>query len=166
MYLRLPTNRVLQTVLLQQQPPSQRLFLVQQLLAQVPVMSVQQVARQAAQPVELPELPVELQPELPVALQPGTTSGTTDGTTTGTTDGTTTDNNSQDTTAKDKDTATSEDEQTPKSLVDLDDEDTPKGNIDAKDKTSKTPIAAGIGIIVVAVAALVGLIVFLKKRAK
>lgn len=68
--LRLPTNRVLQTVLLQQQPPSQRLFLVQQLLAQVPVMSVQQVARQAAQPVELPELPVELQPELPVALQP------------------------------------------------------------------------------------------------
>ena len=96
----------------------------------------------------------------------GTTGGTTDGTTTGITDGTTTDNNSQDTTAKDKDTATSEDEQTPKSLVDLDDEDTPKGNIDAKDKTSKTPIAAGIGIIVVAVAALVGLIVFLKKRAK
>ena len=96
----------------------------------------------------------------------GTTSGTTDGTTTGTTDGTTTDNDSQDTTAKDKDTATSEDEQTPKSLVDLDDEDTPKGNIDAKDKTSKTPIAAGIGIIVVAVAALAGLIVFLKKRAK
>ena len=96
----------------------------------------------------------------------GTTGGTTDGTTTGTTDGTTTDNNSQDTTAKDKDTATSEDEQTPKSLVDLDDEDTPKGNIDAEDKTSKTPIAAGIGIIVVAVAALAGLIVFLKKRAK
>lgn len=96
----------------------------------------------------------------------GTTGGTTDGTTTGTTDGTTTDNNSQDTTAKDKDTATSEDEQTPKSLVDLDDEDTPKGNIDAKDKTSKTPIAAGIAIIVVAVAALAGLIVFLKKRAK
>ena len=91
----------------------------------------------------------------------GTTGGTTDGTTTGTTDGTTTDNNSQDTTAKDKDTA-----KTPKSLVDLDDEDTPKGNIDAKDKTSKTPIAAGIGIIVVAVAALAGLIVFLKKRAK
>ena len=96
----------------------------------------------------------------------GTTGGTTDGTTTGTTDGTTTDNDSQDTTAKDKDTATSEDEQTPKSLVDLDDEDTPKGNIDAKDKTSKTSIAAGIGIIVVAVAALAGLIVFLKKRAK
>ncbi len=96
----------------------------------------------------------------------GTTGGTTDGTTTGTTDGTTTDNDSQDTTAKDKDTATSEDEQTPKSLVDLDDEDTPKGNIDAKDTTSKTPIAAGIGIIVVAVAALAGLIVFLKKRAK
>ena len=93
----------------------------------------------------------------------GTTGGTTDGTTTGTTDGTTTDNNSQDTT---DDTTTAPDEQTPKSLVDLDDEDTPKGNIDAKDKTSKTPIAAGIGIIVVAVAALVGLIVFLKKRAK
>ena len=93
----------------------------------------------------------------------GTTGGTTDGTTTGTTDGTMTDNNSQDTT---DDTTTEPDEQTPKSLVDLDDEDTPKGNIDAKDKTSKTPIAAGIGIIVVAVAALVGLIVFLKKRAK
>ena len=92
-----------------------------------------------------------------------TTGGTTDGTTTGTTDGTTTDNNSQDTT---DDTTTEPDEQTPKSLVDLDDEDTPKGNIDAKDKTSKTPIAAGIGIIVVAVAALAGLIVFLKKRAK
>lgn len=98
----------------------------------------------------------------------GTGTGTTAGGTTtgGTAGGTTTDNNSQDTTAKDKDTATSEDEQTPKSLVDLDDEDTPKGNIDAKDKTSKTPIAAGIAIIVVAVAALAGLIVFLKKRAK
>ena len=99
----------------------------------------------------------------------GTTAGgtTAGGTTTGgTAGGTTNADNSQDTTAKDKDTATSEDEQTPKSLVDLDDEDTPKGNIDAKDKTSKAPIAAGIGIIVVAVAALAGLIVFLKKRAK
>lgn len=99
----------------------------------------------------------------------GTTAGgtTAGGTTTGgTAGGTTNADNSQDTTAKDKDTATSEDEQTPKSLVDLDDEDTPKGNINAKDKTSKTPIAAGIGIIVVAVAALAGLIVFLKKRAK
>lgn len=99
----------------------------------------------------------------------GTTAGgtTAGGTTTGgTAGGTTNADNSQDTTAKDKDTATSEDEQTPKSLLDLDDEDTPKGNIDAKDKTSKTPIAAGIGIIVVAVAALAGLIVFLKKRAK
>lgn len=98
----------------------------------------------------------------------GTGTGTTAGGTTtgGTAGGTTNADNSQDTTAKDKDTATSKDEQTPKSLVDLDDEDTPKGNIDAKDKTSKTPIAAGIGIIVVAVAALAGLIVFLKKRAK
>ena len=96
----------------------------------------------------------------------GTTGGTTDRTTTSTAGGTTADDNSQDTTDKDKDTATSEDEETPKSLVDLDDEDTPKGNIDAKEKTSKTPIAAGIGIIVVAVAALAGLIVFLKKRAK
>ena len=87
----------------------------------------------------------------------GTTAG---GTTAG---GTTNADNSQDTT---DDTTTAPDEQTPKSLVDLDDEDTPKGNIDAKDKTSKTPIAAGIGIIVVAVAALAGLIVFLKKRAK
>ena len=96
----------------------------------------------------------------------GTTAGgtTTGGTTTGgTAGGTTNADNSQDTT---DDTTTAPDEQTPKSLVDLDDEDTPKGNIDAKDKTSKTPIAAGIGIIVVAVAALAGLIVFLKKRAK
>ena len=96
----------------------------------------------------------------------GTTAGgtTAGGTTTGdTAGGTTNADNSQDTT---DDTTTAPDEQTPKSLVDLDDEDTPKGNIDAKDKTSKTPIAAGIGIIVVAVAALVGLIVFLKKRAK
>ena len=91
----------------------------------------------------------------------GTTAGDT--TTGGTTGGTTNADNSQDTT---DDTTTEPDEQTPKSLVDLDDEDTPKGNIDAKDKTSKTPIAAGIGIIVVAVAALAGLIVFLKKRAK
>ena len=91
----------------------------------------------------------------------GTTAGGT--TTGGTAGGTTNADNSQDTT---DDTTTEPDEQTPKSLVDLDDEDTPKGNIDAKDKTSKTPIAAGIGIIVVAVAALVGLIVFLKKRAK
>lgn len=91
----------------------------------------------------------------------GTTAGDT--TTGGTAGGTTNADNSQDTT---DDTTTAPDEQTPKSLVDLDDEDTPKGNIDAKDKTSKTPIAAGIGIIVVAVAALAGLIVFLKKRAK
>lgn len=96
----------------------------------------------------------------------GTTAGgtTAGGTTTGgTAGGTTNADNSQDTT---DDTTTAPDEQTPKSLVDLDDEDTPKGNIDAKDKTSKTPIAAGIAIIVVAVAALAGLIVFLKKRAK
>lgn len=94
----------------------------------------------------------------------GTAGGTTaGGTTTGGAAGTTNADNSQDTT---DDTTTVPDEQTPESLVDLDDEDTPKGNIDAKDKTSKTPIAAGIGIIVVAVAALVGLIVFLKKRAK
>lgn len=91
----------------------------------------------------------------------GTTAGGT--TTGGTAGGTTNADNSQDTT---DDTTTEPDEQTPKSLVDLDDEDTPKGNIDAKDKTSKTPIAAGIAIIVVAVAALAGLIVFLKKRAK
>ena len=96
----------------------------------------------------------------------GTTAGgtTAGGTTTGgTAGGTTNTDNSQDTT---DDTTTAPDEQTPKSLVDLDDEDTPKGNINAKDKTSKTPIAAGIGIIVVAVAALAGLIVFFKKRAK
>ena len=96
----------------------------------------------------------------------GTTAGgtTAGGTTTGgTAGGTTNADNSQDMT---DDTTTAPDEQTPKSLVDLDDEDTPKGNIDAKDKTSKTPIAAGIAIIVVAVAALAGLIVFLKKRAK
>lgn len=102
----------------------------------------------------------------PAGTAGGTTAGgtTAGGTTTGgTAGGTTNADNSQDTT---DDTTTAPDEQTPKSLVDLDDEDTPKGNIDAKDKTSKTPIAAGIAIIVVAVAALAGLIVFLKKRAK
>ncbi len=94
---------------------------------------------------------------------PGTATPAGAAGTTGAAGGTTNADNSQDTT---DDTTTEPDEQTPKSLVDLDDEDTPKGNIDAKDKTSKTPIAAGIGIIVVAVAALAGLIVFLKKRAK
>lgn len=94
---------------------------------------------------------------------PGTATPAGAAGTTGAAGGTTNADNSQDTT---DDTTTAPDEQTPKSLVDLDDEDTPKGNIDAKDKTSKTPIAAGIGIIVVAVAALAGLIVFLKKRAK
>ena len=95
----------------------------------------------------------------------GTAGGTTAGGTTtgGAAGGTTNADNSQDTT---DDTTTVPDEQTPQSLVDLDDEDTPKGNIDAKDNTSKTPIATGVGIIAVAVAALAGLIVFLKKRAK
>ena len=99
------------------------------------------------------------------ATPAGAAGGATAGgiTIVGTAGGTTNADNSQDTT---DDTTTAPDEQTPKSLVDLDDEDTPKGNIDAKDKTSKTPIAAGIAIIVVAVAALAGLIVFLKKRAK
>lgn len=60
------------------------------------------------------------------------------------------------------------DEQTPQGLVDLDDEDTPTSNIDASEKTvsKKAPIAAGIAIIVLSVAALTGLLVFLKKRAK
>lgn len=60
------------------------------------------------------------------------------------------------------------DEDTPQGLVDLDDEETPKSNIDASEKetSKKGPIAAGIAIIAISVAALIALIVFLKKRAK
>lgn len=95
----------------------------------------------------------------------GTTADSTTNadTNTATTGNTATEDTSQDTTG---DTATVPDEETPRSLVDLDDEATPKGKIDAKETTSKTPIAAGIAIIIVALAALAGLIVFLKKRAK
>ena len=60
------------------------------------------------------------------------------------------------------------DEQTPQGLVDLDDEDTPTSNIDASEKETsrKAPIAAGIAIIVLSLAALTALVVYLKKRAK
>lgn len=60
------------------------------------------------------------------------------------------------------------DEQTPQGLVDLDDEDTPTSNIDASEKetSKKAPIAAGIAIIVLSLAALTTLVVYLKKRAK
>lgn len=60
------------------------------------------------------------------------------------------------------------DEQTPQGLVDLDDEDTPTSNIDASEKetSKKAPIAAGIAIIVLSLAALTALVVYLKKRAK
>ena len=60
------------------------------------------------------------------------------------------------------------DERAPKRVVDLDDEDTPTSNIDASEKETsrKAPIAAGIAIIVLSLAALTALVVYLKKRAK
>lgn len=67
-----------------------------------------------------------------------------------------------------EETVENPDEDTPQGLVDLDDEETPKSNIDASEKetSKKGPIAAGIAIIAISVAALIALIVFLKKRAK
>jgi len=58
------------------------------------------------------------------------------------------------------------DEQVPQDLIDLDDEEVPKSDIDASAQASskKMPIVAGIVIAVVSLAAVAGLIVFLKKR--
>lgn len=58
------------------------------------------------------------------------------------------------------------DEQTPQELVDLDDEDTPTGNIDAEKSESVKTMNFSIAIIVAAVAAIVALLVALKRRNK
>nr|WP_317360793.1 MucBP domain-containing protein [uncultured Blautia sp.] len=59
-----------------------------------------------------------------------------------------------------------EDEEVPQDLVDLDDEEAPKANIELdKEEVKKGfPMAAGIAVSVVAVAALAGMIIFLKRH--
>ena len=60
------------------------------------------------------------------------------------------------------------DEQVPQDLINLDDEEVPKADIDnsAEASSKKMPIVAGIAIAVVSLAAVAGLLVFLKKRSK
>lgn len=59
-----------------------------------------------------------------------------------------------------------EEEDVPQDVVDLDEEDTPLANVDLdkEDVKKGLPLAAGIAIAVVAVAALAGLIIFLRKN--
>ena len=59
-----------------------------------------------------------------------------------------------------------EDEEVPQDLVDLDDEEAPKANIELdKEEVKKGfPMAAGIAVSVAAVAALAGMIIFLKRH--
>lgn len=59
-----------------------------------------------------------------------------------------------------------EDEEVPQDLVDLDDEEAPKANIklDKEEVKKGFPMAAGIAVSVAAVAALVGMIIFLKRH--
>ncbi len=59
-----------------------------------------------------------------------------------------------------------EDEEVPQDLVDLDDEEAPKANIklDKEEVKKGFPMAAGIAVSVVAVAALAGMIIFLKRH--
>lgn len=63
-------------------------------------------------------------------------------------------------------TTESPDEETPKDLVDLDDEDTPTGNIDADKSEGVQTMKFSLAIIVAAVAALIALIVALRRRSK
>lgn len=65
-----------------------------------------------------------------------------------------------------QDTTEVEDEEVPEDLVDLDDEEAPLANVDLdkKDVEKGLPLAAGIAIAAAAVAALVGLIIFLRKH--
>ena len=63
-------------------------------------------------------------------------------------------------------TTESPDEETPKDLVDLDDEDTPTGNIDADKSEGVKTMKFSLAIIVAAVAALIALIVALRRRSK
>lgn len=107
----------------------------------------------------------------------GTTGGNANGTNAGGTnangtnaDGTTTPgegtdaNGGQD--ADQDNTTESPDEETPKDLVDLDDEDTPTGNIDADKSEGVQTMKFSLAIIVAAVAALIALIVALRRRSK
>lgn len=66
----------------------------------------------------------------------------------------------------DDETTTVEDEEVPQDLVDLDDEEAPKANIklDKEEVKKGFPMAAGIAVSVAAVAALVGMIIFLKRH--
>lgn len=59
-----------------------------------------------------------------------------------------------------------EDEEVPQDLVDLDDEEAPKANIklDKEEVKKGFPMAAGIAVSVAAVAALAGMIIFLKRH--
>lgn len=65
-----------------------------------------------------------------------------------------------------EDTTTVEDEEVPQDLVDLDDEEAPKANIELdKEEVKKGfPVAAGIAVSVAAVAALAGMIIFLRRH--
>lgn len=114
-----------------------------------------------------------------VTVPAGTAGGTNAGGTTGangtggnatnadgtTTPGGTTDaNGGQD--ANQGDTVESPDEDTPQDLVDLDDEDTPTGNIDAGKSEGVKTMNFSLVIIVAAVAALIALIVAMRRRTK
>lgn len=68
--------------------------------------------------------------------------------------------------AQDQETVESPDEDTPQSLVDLDDEETPKSNVkvDKKDVQKGLPLVGLIAIFAASIAALVILIMALKKR--
>jgi len=65
-----------------------------------------------------------------------------------------------------EDTTTVEDEEVPQDLVDLDDEEAPKANIklDREEVKKGFPVAAGIAVSVAAVAALAGMIIFLRRH--
>lgn len=65
-----------------------------------------------------------------------------------------------------EDTTTVEDEEVPQDLVDLDEEEAPKANIELdKEEVKKGfPVAAGIAVSVAAVAALAGMIIFLRRH--
>lgn len=65
-----------------------------------------------------------------------------------------------------EDSTTVEDEEVPQDLVDLDDEEAPKANIELdKEEVKKGfPVAAGVAVSVAAVAALAGMIIFLRRH--
>ena len=65
-----------------------------------------------------------------------------------------------------EDTTTVEDEEVPQDLVDLDEEEAPKANIELdKEEVKKGfPVAAGVAVSVAAVAALAGMIIFLRRH--